>query len=431
MDFNFFDGFLIAFVFAVVCFNIFVGFLSIEKKLTMTSTVPLFEKGPVVSTNEKKFILEALTQGFRVDGRQSLDMRQVSIDFADKHGTVEVRIGNTRVLATVTADIVAPFDNTPAEGSLNLFVDFSPMASQFFEPTKLSDKAITVARVVERNLRESNAVDMEALCILAGKKVWGIRVDLHILDHQGNLTDCCALAALTSLLSFRRPEVTVSGDRVTIHSVTERQPIPLDLHHRPVSVTFGFFHDGQVFVVDPSLEEELICEGWMSITLNNDDELCCFQKAGGVGVEAEHILDCTQIARKRSQKLLKLVDKEVKKFEARKPLIASATSAREFVDTIALEIAEREAKERGELNADSDSDTPMTESKSSANSTRATQGGLAKGWVNQVDQKTAGQGQASTATTTGEISTQAETRIETNSTSSTKKKRKRSKKAKN
>jgi exosome complex RNA-binding protein Rrp42 (RNase PH superfamily) len=34
-------------------------------------------------------------------------------------------------------------------------------------------------------VRESRAVDMESLCVVAGKHVWSVRVDLHILDNGG------------------------------------------------------------------------------------------------------------------------------------------------------------------------------------------------------------------------------------------------------
>lgn len=37
--------------------------------------------------------------------------------------------------------------------------------------------------------RESRAVDMESLCVVAGKSVWAIRVDLHILDNGGYARD--------------------------------------------------------------------------------------------------------------------------------------------------------------------------------------------------------------------------------------------------
>lgn len=41
--------------------------------------------------------------------------------------------------------------------------------------------------------------------------MWHLRVDLHVLDHQGNLIDACGLAALAALMAFRRPDVTVGG----------------------------------------------------------------------------------------------------------------------------------------------------------------------------------------------------------------------------
>ena len=57
---------------------------------------------------------------------------------------------------------------------------------------------------------------MESLCITSGMKVWAIRVDIHILNHNGNLIDCASVAAIAALAHFRRPDVTVSGEDVTI-----------------------------------------------------------------------------------------------------------------------------------------------------------------------------------------------------------------------
>lgn len=48
--------------------------------------------------------------------------------------------------------------------------------------------------------------------------MWSIRVDLQFFDHEGNLVDCACIAAITALLHFRRPDVTVIGEEVTIVS---------------------------------------------------------------------------------------------------------------------------------------------------------------------------------------------------------------------
>lgn len=47
--------------------------------------------------------------------------------------------------------------------------------------------------------RESRAVDMESLCIVAGKHVWSVRVDLHILDNGGYVSS----ADIIKLCKFR------------------------------------------------------------------------------------------------------------------------------------------------------------------------------------------------------------------------------------
>ena len=50
-------------------------------------------------------------------------------------------------------------------------VEFSPMASPNFESGRPGEAAIELARLVERSLRETRAIDQEALCVLAGRKV--------------------------------------------------------------------------------------------------------------------------------------------------------------------------------------------------------------------------------------------------------------------
>lgn len=45
------------------------------------------------------------------------------------------------------------------------------MAGPEFAPGRPSDAAVELGRMMERNLRESRAVDTEGLCIVAGVKV--------------------------------------------------------------------------------------------------------------------------------------------------------------------------------------------------------------------------------------------------------------------
>jgi exosome complex component RRP45 len=43
-------------------------------------------------------------------------------------------------------------------------------------------------------VRDAGAVDTESLVVQAGRWVWTVRVDVHILDHGGNLASAASLA---------------------------------------------------------------------------------------------------------------------------------------------------------------------------------------------------------------------------------------------
>jgi hypothetical protein len=49
-----------------------------------------------ISNNERVFILEALKQGLRVDGRSPFDLRTIDFKFGTTPGVVLVQLGRTR-----------------------------------------------------------------------------------------------------------------------------------------------------------------------------------------------------------------------------------------------------------------------------------------------------------------------------------------------
>ena len=48
------------------------------------------------STNEREFLLAALKDGARIDGRKFYDFRTLRLTFGAEYGAVEVQLGNTR-----------------------------------------------------------------------------------------------------------------------------------------------------------------------------------------------------------------------------------------------------------------------------------------------------------------------------------------------
>lgn len=276
-----------------------------------------------LTVNEKRFIETALSSGIRIDGRNPFEYRKLSIKFGREDGSSEVQLGQTHIMGFVTGQLVQPYRDRPNEGTLSIFTEFSPMADPSFETGRPSESAVELGRIVDRGLRESRAVDTESLCVLAGKLVWAIRIDLHILDNGGNLVDAANIAALASLLTFRRPECSLGGEdglEVIVHPPEEREPLPLIIHHLPIAVTFGFFSSESLLVIDPTYHEEAVMVGKMTATLNANGDVCAIQKPGGEGVLQSVIMQCLRLASRMASDITKKIKDAVETYNTERAL---------------------------------------------------------------------------------------------------------------
>ncbi|TSO98542.1 Exosome complex component RRP45 [Bagarius yarrelli] len=198
-----------------------------------------------LSNCERAFLLKCIQEKKRLDGRQTYDYRNLKITFGTDYGCCTVSLGKSRVLAQVSCELVPPKDSRPTEGIMFFNLELSPMASPGFQSNRQSELLVTLNRQLERCLRNSRCIDTESLCVISGEKVWQIRVDVHILNHDGNLMDVASVAAISALSHFRRPEVAIQGRDVTVFSPEERDPVPLSVYHMPVCVSFAFFQQGK------------------------------------------------------------------------------------------------------------------------------------------------------------------------------------------
>ncbi|GFQ05261.1 protein eceriferum 7 [Phtheirospermum japonicum] len=276
-----------------------------------------------MTVNEKKFIETALLSDLRIDGRGPFDYRNLTIQFGSEDGSSEVQLGQTRVMGFVTSQLVQPYRDRPNEGALAIFTEFSPMADPSFEVGRPGEFAVELGRIVDRGLRESRAVDTESLCVVAGKWVWSVRIDLHILDNCGNLVDAANIAALAALLTFRRPECTLGGEdgqEVTIHPPEVKEPLPLIVHHLPIAVTFAFIGNESTVVIDPTHFEEAVMGGRLTATLNTNGDVCAIQKAGGEGVLQSVIMQCLRIASVKAADITDKIKKAVEVYNTTRAL---------------------------------------------------------------------------------------------------------------
>lgn len=266
-------------------------------------------KGVEISNNERIFVLELLKQGLRADGRKIDEIREPIIKLSpNEYGYVEVEWGHTKLSVRVSATIVKPYDDRPFEGIFTINTEISPMASPQFEHGRNSDQEVLISRLIEKAIRRSNALDLESLCIVSGSKVWQVRADINFLNYDGGLIDASSVGVMAALQYFRKPEVTVNGEDFIVHSMEDRNPVPLSILHVPISVTYLFFCvtqieeiikgnlESEISIMDATQQEELISDGTLVVTLNKNRELIQLSKSGGLPVNVLLLMELSQRA---------------------------------------------------------------------------------------------------------------------------------------
>jgi exosome complex component RRP42 len=251
---------------------------------------------------EEGYALELLQKGLRIDERKFDEFRKIEIKkniITKAEGSASVKLGQTHVIAGVKLNIGKPFDDRPNEGVLMVNAEFSPIASPNFEAGPPSEDAVELARVVDRGIRESKCIKLEELIITPGEKVWSVFIDIHIINHHGNLLNAAALAAIAALTTAKIPkleeEKVVRGELVR----------DLPLVHYPINITVCKI--GDKFLIDPLLEEESAINAKLSIAVMEDDKICALQKQGNEGIPFNDLEGMLDLAIKKSKELRKLV----------------------------------------------------------------------------------------------------------------------------
>ncbi|MCW4053085.1 MAG: exosome complex protein Rrp42 [Candidatus Bathyarchaeota archaeon] len=261
----------------------------------------------VVARVRQKQIAELINSGKRLDGRSLLDHRKIKLEVGlieKAEGSARVLLGKTEVLVGVKIQIGEPFSDTPNDGVMTVNAELVPLASPLFEPGPPNEDAIELARVVDRGIRESRAINVEKLCLEPGKKVIIVFIDLYVLNHDGNLIDASAIAALAALLNTKMFKYELEEGEVQV----KPGYTPLPMQNHPIAVTFAKIN-GRL-VVDPCSEEEQVMDTRLTITVDKDGEICAIQK-GGTGLFAvEQILELAKVAVKKASEIRKLVVKD-------------------------------------------------------------------------------------------------------------------------
>ena len=244
-------------------------------------------------------VTELVKKNKRFNEREFDEYREIQVETGAvplAEGSARVKIGDTEVVVGVKMEFGEPFDDKPDEGVLMVSAEFVPLAYEEFESGPPGKESVEVARVVDRAIRESKAIDTKKLCVEEGEKVWMVSVDIDVMNHDGNLIDASALAAMAALKEAKIPDLDEDGKPI----YEEKGEKSLSLTKTPMSITFAKI--GDKIMVDPIDLEERAMDSRLTVGVY-EGGICSLQKGGPGGFTKEEFLEILDRAEKQAETL--------------------------------------------------------------------------------------------------------------------------------
>ncbi|MHA2271152.1 MAG: exosome complex protein Rrp42 [Candidatus Hodarchaeales archaeon] len=266
----------------------------------------------ILGTLEYRHISSLLKEGRRLDGRSLLEMRPFEITtevIGKAEGSAQIKLGDTTIIVGVKGQVGAPFPDTPDQAVQIVNMELAPIASPFFEPGPPQKPAIELARVVDRGIRESKAVQLDdpSLVIQEGEHVWILFVDVYIIDQHGNLFDAAILAAMAALMQAKLKKKVVDEEGKLQEIEDETVSIPLN--RLVASLTFGKIDNS--IILDPSLDEERCLTSRFTVAMTEDGMVCSLQKGEAGTFTKDEIFKMLDIAKEKIPELISTLKEQV------------------------------------------------------------------------------------------------------------------------
>ena len=250
----------------------------------------------------RSHIISLLEASTRLDGRELTEYRKpISVEYGvvkTAEGSARVKIGETDVMVGVKLEVGEPYPDTPNEGTIIVGAELLPLSNPEFEPGPPQIQAIELARVVDRGIRESKALDFKKLCITPGEKIWMVVIDICPINDAGNLFDASSLAAIAALKDTKFP--AFDGVKVDYKNKTDKKP---HLEKMPIAVTV--IKIGNKFIVDPDTEEEKVVDARLTVSSIENGVLCALQKGGDFPLTEQEISQMLDIGIEKGKELRK------------------------------------------------------------------------------------------------------------------------------
>ncbi|MAG50110.1 RNA-binding protein [archaeon] len=251
----------------------------------------------------ENYILDLIKQDSRIDGRKLKEFRKpVKIETGiskNAEGSAKATIGETEVIAGIKLSLGEPYPDNPDEGTIMVTSELLPMASEEFESGPPGKQAIELARIIDRGIRESKALDFKKLCIKKGELIWLVFIDIYPINDAGNLIDASALATVAALKEVKFPKL--EKNKIKYGELT-KDKLPLT----KIPITCTLVKIGDKILVDPNSEEEQVIDARLSVAVCGN-KINAMQKGGIEGLSFKEIDEMMDIAFEKEKELRKAI----------------------------------------------------------------------------------------------------------------------------
>lgn len=267
-----------------------------------------------ISKVMRNTIFNLLKKGKRLDERKLDEFRKIEIELdisKNAEGSCKVKLGKTIVVVGIKIDIGEPFSDSPDEGVLIVNAELLPLAYSGFEPGPPGIDAIELARIVDREIRESNFIKLKELCIEKGKKVYTVFIDIYPINYDGNLVDASFIGSIIALKRCYLPKIEkVDNDYKIVYGEKSDKKLPL-ANIIPLMCTVYKIADH--FFLDANLTEEKASDAKLSVGISyekNEPYINAIQKLGEDVFSIQELQEIIELAEKGT----KHIKNELKKF---------------------------------------------------------------------------------------------------------------------
>merc|ERR1711970_293022 len=205
----------------------------------------------------------------------------------------------------VRAELSNPRPEEPQLGYIVPNISLPPMCSTMFKAGPPSVAAQSASQFLATVLTTSGCIKQDELCILPGKLVWVLYIDLVCLDHSGNILDASVSALTSALKTVTLPNVAVDTETEEVVVSTNKRK-KLTLKQLPVSTTFAIFSSSSspspYLLSDPTQEEESLASSLVTV-VTAGDEVCHLHQPGGAQLSPQLLQQAIQLASQRNNQL--------------------------------------------------------------------------------------------------------------------------------